>query len=132
MYICITYRKKNVFPYHISKKFFPGITYSKIVLQVSYVEIFTFRYHILKMFQLGCQKIKGKCAIRLLSKNEREMRNWLVVKNWQMRNYLLFYANFQGDFMRNCDVVYGNLFCNCYLFILFFSKVIFLLVLFFI
>ena len=36
------------------------------------------------------------------------MRNWAVAKNWQMRNYLLFYANLPGDFMRNCFVAYGN------------------------
>ena len=35
------------------------------------------------------------------------MRNWVVAKNWQMRNYLLFYANLPGDFMRNCFVAYG-------------------------
>ncbi len=37
------------------------------------------------------------------------MRNWFVVKNRQMRNHLLFYANFPGDFMRNYDIVYGLL-----------------------
>jgi len=39
--------------------------------------------------------MKGKRAIGLLS------------KNWQVRNYLLISPNFPGDFMRNCDVVYG-------------------------
>ena len=62
--------------------------------------------------------MKGKCAIDLLSKNDREIRNWFVVQNWEMRNWfavknremrssLLFFANFPGYFMRNCDVVYG-------------------------
>jgi len=36
-----------------------------------------------------------------------EMRNWFVVKHWKMRSSLLFFANFPGYFMRNCDVVYG-------------------------
>ena len=40
-------------------------------------------------------------------KKIREMRNWIVAKNWQMRNYLLFYANLPGHFMRNCFVAYG-------------------------
>jgi len=53
------------------------------------------------------EKIQGKWAFRLLKKI-REMRNWAVAKNWQMRNYLLFYANLPGRFMRNCFVVYDN------------------------
>ena len=74
--------------------------------------------------------MKGKCAIDLLSKSNREMRNWFLVKNWKMRNWfvvknwemrnwfavknremrssLLFFANFPGYFMRNCYVVYGK------------------------
>ena len=74
--------------------------------------------------------MKGKCAIDLLSKNDREIRNWFVVKNWEMRNWfavknwemrnwfavknwemlssLLFFANFPGYFVINCDVVYGT------------------------
>jgi len=49
--------------------------------------------------------MKGKCAIDLLSKNDKEIRNWFVVKNWEMHNWfavenwemrscLLFFANF--------------------------------------
>jgi len=41
-------------------------------------------------------------------KKIREMRNWIVAKNWQMRNYLLFYANLPGDFMRKFFVAYGT------------------------
>ena len=53
----------------------------------------------------------------LLSKNDKEIRNWFVVKIWEIRNWfavknsemrssLLFFANFPGRFMRNCDIVF--------------------------
>jgi len=35
------------------------------------------------------------------------MRNWAVAKNWQMRNYLMFYASLPGDITRNWVVAYG-------------------------
>jgi len=35
------------------------------------------------------------------------MRNWVVAKNWQMRNYLMFYANLLGDITRNWVVACG-------------------------
>jgi len=34
--------------------------------------------------------------------------NWVVAKNWQMRNYLLFSPNFSGCPKRNWVVAYGT------------------------
>jgi len=36
----------------------------------------------------------------------REMRNWVVAKNWQMRNFLLFYATLPRDFFLNCMLLF--------------------------
>ena len=67
--------------------------------------------------QLDCWKNLREMCIQIVEKI-REMRNWVVAKNWQMRSSLLCYANLPGDFflncmpgdfMRNCFVAYGNL-----------------------